>query len=196
MKKKLIIGISVTICLLVGATSCGSDDDTSSSSEGNQESVESSSQAESSESASAVEEQESSESASAVEEQESSASSGEEEVVTPITAEGQAAMDAFALVYDSNANWAEKAPHLENSDLLEASNEGYRAGSEGLGGITLRPSGVTVDGDTATIIYDVLFGENAAYESLDRVINRIDGVWVVSQEDYCSFLSSARTPCS
>ncbi|MEM9464840.1 MAG: iron-siderophore ABC transporter substrate-binding protein [Actinomycetota bacterium] len=113
-----------------------------------------------------------------------------------LSPEAEAAMAAFALVYDSSAAWEEKAPHLENAAALEASNAAYQAGGEGLGGIALDPTSATVDGDIATVIYDVYFGESAAYTGLDRTITLVDGVWVVAEADYCDFLASARTPCS
>ena len=121
----------------------------------------------------------------------------EEEFVIPdFSEEEQTAVDAFALVYDSNAVWEGKALHIENSDLLQASNEQYRDANESMGGISLRPTGAKIEGDIAIIIYDVLFGVTPAYESLERTITRVDGVWRVSRDDYCGFLSSARTPCS
>lgn len=113
----------------------------------------------------------------------------------PVGAEHQAAMDAFALVFDSNAAWADKAPFLENAAALEASNTAYGAAGEAMGGISLAPTGAEVDGDMATITYDVMFGASAAYQDLTRTISLVDGAWVVSQADYCDFLSSARTPC-
>ena len=117
-------------------------------------------------------------------------------VIPDFSEEEQTAVDAFALVYDSNAVWEGKALHIENSDLLQASNEQYRDANESMGGISLRPTGAKIEGDIATIIYDVLFGVTPAYESLERTITRVDGVWRVSRDDYCGFLSSARTPCS
>ncbi|MEM7287893.1 MAG: ABC transporter substrate-binding protein [Actinomycetota bacterium] len=106
-----------------------------------------------------------------------------------------AAAEAFRLVYDSAAAWEDKAPHLENADALQASNEAYMAGADGVGGIGLEPTNVVVEGDTATVTYNVLFGENPAYSDLTRTISLVDGVWVVSEADYCDFLASARTPC-
>ncbi|MEM9520032.1 MAG: iron-siderophore ABC transporter substrate-binding protein [Actinomycetota bacterium] len=113
-----------------------------------------------------------------------------------LSPEAEAAMAAFALVYDSNAAWEDKAPHLENAASLEASNAAYQAGGDGMGGISLDPTSATIDGDMATVIYDVYFGDSAAYTGLDRTITLIDGVWVVAEADYCDFLASARTPCS
>ena len=107
-----------------------------------------------------------------------------------------AAAKAFALVYDSDAPWVDKAPHLENAAALESSNAAYAAAGEQMGGIALDPTAAEVTGDTATVTYDVLFGGNPAYENLTRPIMLVDGVWVVSEAEYCGFLASARTPCS
>ena len=113
-----------------------------------------------------------------------------------LSPEAEAAMVAFALVYDSEAAWEDKAPHLENAASLEASNTAYRAGASNSGGISLDPTSATINGDVATVIYDVYFGDSPAYTGLDRVIARVDGVWVVTEEDFCGFLTSARTPCN
>ena len=107
----------------------------------------------------------------------------------------EAAMMAFALVYDSSANWDDKAPYLEGSDSLQSSNESYMSGASTMGGISLVPKSAVVEGETATITYDVMFGESAAYEDLTREVLLVDGLWTVSSEDYCDFLASARTPC-
>jgi len=119
-------------------------------------------------------------------------------VETSVNEEGsfdEAAMMAFALVFDSNADWDDKAPYLEGSDSLESSNEAYMNGALTMGGISLVPKSAVVEGETATITYDVMFGENAAYEDLTRDVLLVDGLWTVSSEDYCDFLASARTPC-
>lgn len=123
--------------------------------------------------------------------------SGETSAVleTEVTSDEQAAMDAWTLVFDSTAVFADKTPHLEDAAALETSNEGFRIGGESLGGISLQPSAAAISGDVATITYDVLFGENAAYSDLTGEIGLLDGTWVVSRDEYCGFLSSARTPC-
>lgn len=105
-------------------------------------------------------------------------------------------MDAWALVFDSNVEFADKAPHLEDSDSLESSNAAYAAAGQGLGGVSLEPTAVEVNGDEATVTYDVLFGGTAAYTDLTGEIQRTNGTWTVSREVYCGFLASARTPCS
>jgi len=115
---------------------------------------------------------------------------------TDAASDEQAAMDAWAVVFNSTVEFAEKAPHLEDAVSLESSNAAYVAAGEGLGGISLEPTAVEVSGDEATITYNVLFGGNAAYEDLTGEIQRVNGTWTVSREVYCGFLASARTPCS
>lgn len=105
-------------------------------------------------------------------------------------------MDAWALVFDSNVEFADKAPHLEDAESLESSNAAYAATGQGLGGVSLEPTAVEVNGDDATVTYDVLFGGTAAYTDLTGEIQRVNGIWTVSREVYCGFLASARTPCS
>lgn len=116
-------------------------------------------------------------------------------IMATLHPEEAAAMSAWAIVFDSNAEWALKSPHIAESDNLEESNEQYRAGGEQMGGFSLRPTGAVIEGDTATITYDVLFGESPAYTDLQGVIDLVDGVWVVSRDTYCGFLAQARTPC-
>ncbi|MCY4273741.1 MAG: hypothetical protein OXF00_13995 [bacterium] len=118
-------------------------------------------------------------------------------VATADTAsDGQAAMDAWALVFDSAVDFSEKTSHLEDAASLESSNAGYAVAAQALGGIRLEPTAAEVDGDAATITYNVLFGENPAYEDLTGEIQRVNATWTVSREAYCGFLSSARAPCS
>ena len=105
-------------------------------------------------------------------------------------------MDAWALVFDSTVEFSEKVPHLEDAASLESSNAAYSAAGEGLGGISLEPTAAEINGDEASITYNVLFGGTAAYEDLTGEIQQVDGTWTVSREAYCGFLASARTPCS
>ena len=98
-------------------------------------------------------------------------------------------------VFDSDVPFADKAAHLENAEALQAAAEAYTGAGSAMGGITLEPTNVAIDGDTATVTYDVLFGGAPAYQDLSKTINRTDGVWIVPQAAFCEFLSSARVPC-
>lgn len=105
-------------------------------------------------------------------------------------------MDAWAVVFDSSVDFADKAPHMEDAAALESSNDAYAASAAGLGGVSLEPTAVEINGDEATVAYNVLFGGTAAYTDLTGEIQRVNGTWTVSREVYCGFLASARTPCS
>ena len=64
-----------------------------------------------------------------------------------------------------------------------------------MGGISLVPTAVVIDGDTATVTYDVMFGDSAAYTALTGEINNVDGGWIVPRSEFCSFMASARNAC-
>jgi iron complex transport system substrate-binding protein len=107
----------------------------------------------------------------------------------------QAAADAWSLVFDSAVGYDDKAVHLEDAESLQATVESYTSAGDAMGGITLEPTAVTVDGDGATVTYDVLFGGSAAYTALEGTLTRTDGVWIVSRDEFCSFMASARNAC-
>lgn len=41
-----------------------------------------------------------------------------------------------------------------------------------VGGISLVPTAVTIEGDTATVVYNVLFGGTVAYSGQDGTVER------------------------
>ena len=104
-------------------------------------------------------------------------------------------MDVWSVVFDSAADFAAKAPHLEDASQLEASNAAYAESGAALGGVSLEPTSASIEGDVATVVYDVLFAGTPMYRELSGTMQFIDGVWVVSRASYCGFLASARTPC-
>ena len=98
-------------------------------------------------------------------------------------------------MFDSSVGFDDKAMHLEDADSLRGTVEAYTAAGDAMGGITLVPTAVVVDGDTATVTYDVMFGDTAAYTALGGVITQVDGTWVVSRTEFCSFMAWARNAC-
>lgn len=109
--------------------------------------------------------------------------------------DGGAASAAWSTVFDSTIPFEEKSAFLADAAELEETADAYTAAGDGFGGISLEPTAVAVDGDTATITYDVNFGENPAYGDQVGTITLVDGVWTVSRDEFCSFMSSARVPC-
>ena len=118
------------------------------------------------------------------------------ESTAPESAEAeQAAMDAWSIVFDSEADFADKVPHLENAAQLESTVTAYAETGASFGGVSLEPTAVSIDGDVAAVTYDVLFGGSAAYSDLSGAMQLVDGVWVVGRDTFCGFMASARTPC-
>lgn len=112
-----------------------------------------------------------------------------------LDADEQAAADAFATVFDSTVAFAEKSAFIAQPDAVKAAAEAYASAGSAMGGISLEPTAVTIEGDTATVTYDVLFGTETAYSDLTETIERVGDAWVVSTEKFCSFLTQARVPC-
>lgn len=112
-----------------------------------------------------------------------------------MTADEQAAADAWSTVFDSTIEFVDKEAHLADAIALQPTLEAYTAAGSGFGGINLAPTSVVVDGDTAAVIYDVNFGENPAYTDQEGSIGLVDGVWVVDRAEFCAFMSSARVSC-
>jgi iron complex transport system substrate-binding protein len=110
-------------------------------------------------------------------------------------ADADAAAEAWSTVFDSTVAFDVKAPFLADASALQATVEAYEAAGEAVGGISLAPSAVIVDGGTAVVTYDVNFGPNPAYTGQEGTIDLIDGVWVVSRDAFCGFMSSARVAC-
>jgi hypothetical protein len=71
----------------------------------------------------------------------------------------------------------------------------YATTGQMMQGITLAPTDVTIDGDTATVTYDILFAGTAAYEDQTGEVVMLDGARKVTTEQFCSFMATARTPC-
>lgn len=102
---------------------------------------------------------------------------------------------AYRTVFDSTVPFDDKVPYLEDAESLRDTNADYVTAAETFGGIALEPVDVIVDGDQATVTYDVLFGGTVAYPNLSGDAIKTDGVWVVSRDRFCGFMSSARVSC-
>lgn len=107
----------------------------------------------------------------------------------------EAVLEVYRIVFDSSIPFDEKLPYLEDAEQLRGVFEEYAAAAENFGGIRLDPTAVEIDGDTAEVTYDVMFGEQAAYSDLTGDAVRVDGVWSVTRGRFCAFMSSARVSC-
>ena len=107
----------------------------------------------------------------------------------------EAVLQAYRVVFDSRVPFDEKVPYLEDAEQLRDVFERYVNAAQMFGGIYLDPTAVEIDGDTAEVTYNVMFGEQAAYSDLAGDAVRIDGVWSVTRARFCAFMSSARVSC-
>ena len=60
--------------------------------------------------------------------------------------------------------------HIADAEALRTTIEAYTPAGEAVGGIALSPTDVVVDGDTATITYDVMFAGQPAYQAQEGVV--------------------------
>jgi hypothetical protein len=111
-------------------------------------------------------------------------------------ADGDAAGEAVATVFDSSVAFDDKVALIEEGESHRTDHEAYVGAAERVGGITVEPTDVAADGDTATVTYRVLFAGTEAYADLSMDVTRVDDAWVVPSDAFCGFLASARTPCA
>lgn len=104
--------------------------------------------------------------------------------------------DTVATVFDSSVPFEDKVDLLEDGESHQADHEGYVTVADGVGGITVEATSVEIVGDTASVIYRVLFAGTETYSGLSLEVTRVDDAWMVPTTSFCSFLAAAQTPCS
>lgn len=116
-------------------------------------------------------------------------------VVPGESADADAIVDLFAVVFDGTTAYEEKAPFIDDPAGLESTVDAYMTAGDAVGGIFLEVAGVGVDGDHAVVGYDLLFGGNAFMTDQvgDAVLN--GGQWQVTREYFCSIMVLARVGC-
>ncbi len=104
-------------------------------------------------------------------------------------------ISTYEVVFSSETTFEEKSPLLEDPDGLEETVLKYQETGDSMGGVSLEARTITVDGDTAEVIYDLLFGGTPTYPDLTGDAVRVDGVWKVTRTMFCSIMASARVGC-
>lgn len=102
---------------------------------------------------------------------------------------------AYEIVFSSATTYDEKVPYLVDPTGLEETVATYQETGESMGGITLVPDAVTIDGEVAEVQYDLLFGGTPTYPDLSGDAVLSDGVWQVTREMFCGMMTSARVGC-
>lgn len=120
----------------------------------------------------------------------------EDSEAAELTGEEAEVGDTVATVFDSSVPFEDKVDLLEDGESHQADHEGYVTVADGVGGITVEATSVEIEGDTASVIYRVLFAGTETYSGLSLEVTRVDDAWMVPTTSFCGFLAAAQTPCS
>lgn len=108
-------------------------------------------------------------------------------------------VDAIVLAYttalDSLLEFEDKAPFIEDSADLEDTVAQYNATGQMMSGIGAMPLEVTIDGDTAVVTYQILFGGSPSYSPQTGAAIKVDDTWKVTREAFCALMTLARGGC-
>ena len=102
---------------------------------------------------------------------------------------------AYMVAFDSTTDFDTKLPHVEDLTGLEQTVVDYMAQGESMGGVTIVIKDVTVNGDTADVLYDLMFNERPIYPDLPGTAMLTADGWKVPRTEFCGMMSSARVPC-
>ena len=101
----------------------------------------------------------------------------------------------YEIVFSSETGYEEKAPYIDDPEGLEQTVADYQETGESMGGVALAPTSVTIDGDTADVTYDLLFGGTPTYPDLSGDAVLIDETWKITRDMFCAMMASARGSC-
>lgn len=102
---------------------------------------------------------------------------------------------AYQIAFDSTSDYATKAPYIDDPIGLEETVVAYLETGETFNGVAVVATGVTIDGDTAAVAYDLYFGGNPTYPDLTGTAVKTADGWKVPRADFCSLMRSARVGC-
>jgi hypothetical protein len=83
-----------------------------------------------------------------------------------------AVVTAFETVFDSEVPLADKEPYLPDAAVLGPVLEQYTSAVAAVGGANIDVTGVTIDGDTATAVFDVFVAGTIAQWAIRLLIMR------------------------
>ena len=110
--------------------------------------------------------------------------------------ESDAVALAWTTAFDSNMDFATKAPFIADAEALRPTIDAYTPAGAAVGGIALVPTSIVITGDTAAATYDVTFAGQIAYEDQQGTVERVNGTWTVTRDEFCGFMAAARNPCA
>jgi iron complex transport system substrate-binding protein len=106
-----------------------------------------------------------------------------------------AVVNTYEIVFSSETGYDEKAPYIDDPAGLEETVAAYQETGESMGGVALLPTAVVINGQTADVTYDLLFGGTPTYPDLTGDAVLIDDTWKVTRVMFCAMMTSARVGC-
>jgi hypothetical protein len=102
---------------------------------------------------------------------------------------------AYTIALDSISSFEDKAQYIDDPTGLEETIAKYLETGESMGGIGVLPTAVSIDGDTADVTYDLLFGGNPSYRDITGEAVKTPEGWKITRAGFCSLMGSARVGC-
>jgi hypothetical protein len=102
---------------------------------------------------------------------------------------------AYQIAFDSVSDYETKAPYIDDPTGLEETVALYLITGETMGGVAVDIKEVIIDGETATLTYDLLFNDNPTYPDLTGRAVLTEVGWQVPRSTFCALMSSARVGC-
>jgi ABC-type glycerol-3-phosphate transport system substrate-binding protein len=102
---------------------------------------------------------------------------------------------AVGIAFDSTADFEEKAGYIDDPGGLEETVATYMATGDSMGGVSVSVTDVTVNGDTADVMYDLLFNGNPVYPEQTTSAVLTDEGWKVPRDAFCTLMDLARSSC-
>ena len=118
------------------------------------------------------------------------------EAAGELTGEEAAAAEAVATLFDSSLPFDEKVTLVEGGEAHRATHDAYVVAADAVGGITVQPTAVDIEWDTASVTYDLSFAGTTQYEGLTKELVRSGDGWVISTDEFCGFTAQAGAPCA
>lgn len=102
---------------------------------------------------------------------------------------------AFMVAFDSTTDYEAKLPYVEDLAGLEDTVVRYMDQGGMMGGVSVAIRDVVIDGESAEVLYDLMFNNNPTYlDQSGTAVLTADG-WKVPRNAFCSLMASARVPC-
>lgn len=120
---------------------------------------------------------------------------GDGGIVPGEDADVDAVVLTYQIVFSSETDYDEKAPYIDDPEGLEQTVADYQETGESMGGVELAPTSVTINGETADVTYDLLFGGTPTYPDLTGDAVLIDDTWKITRTMFCAMMASARVGC-